>query len=385
MKTIKHLQITCLLMLMSTLGVFAQTDYSVQIAAFKQSYKEKSGAPIKPHLSSEIGFELVPKDALTPEVMDQLLAQIFDMPVISIDVKEVKENEVVLMYDFGDHQELGKRESSILFDESGKITKIELIDNLIKLSAERRSDDANRAKPIPDELADKYPSKRVEIETARGYKVSGDLYEIGKDKPVILLCHQAGYNKYEYIDIAPKLNAMGFNCLAVDLTGGDDVGETKNETIISRGEVENRDINVRLSYTEDEVASSIDYLYKRYNQDITVWGSSYSATIVIYEAQKNDRVKASLSFSAFNHFSKARPKLQDVLPKIDKPMFMTSARSEASIIEGILENIQLKKGQYHFKPEGRGLHGSRALWNGQDDAAEYWVAVKQFLNEVYGK
>jgi len=36
--------------------------------------------------------------------------------------------------------------------------------------------------------------------------------------PLIVLFHQAGSSRGEYSEIAPRLNKLGFNCIAVDLT-----------------------------------------------------------------------------------------------------------------------------------------------------------------------
>ena len=49
-----------------------------------------------------------------------------------------------------------------------------------------------------------------------GITITADLYEIDSASPVILLCHQAGYSRGEYIESAKRLNKFGFNCLAID-------------------------------------------------------------------------------------------------------------------------------------------------------------------------
>jgi len=53
-------------------------------------------------------------------------------------------------------------------------------------------------------------------------KIITDSYIISEDPktPVIVLFHQAGWSRGEYLEIAPKLNHLGFNCVAVDLRSG---------------------------------------------------------------------------------------------------------------------------------------------------------------------
>lgn len=382
MRNIMSIQFMAMLLAITTVFTFnlkAQEGgkYSEQIEAYKQCFTDKSGDKIKPFLISGISFPPFPQDRLTPDVMDRVFVQYFSSELVSIKVKSTKPGEVMLIHDYGDFQGLGERESAIFFNEEGKITRIQEVEAIIKISMDRR---ANRV-PIPDEaLVAKYPVKKVTFKTPNNATVFGELYEVGSDAPVILLCHQFGWNKYEYADIAPVLNEMGFNALAVDLTGGGSFGNHSNETVETRGAF---DQDKLLDYAEEELAASIDFLKKKYGKKVTVWGSSYSATLVILAAEKNRDVNASISFSAFNHFQDRRPALETIIPKVKKPMFMTSAKVESKIIDEILQDVKLRKNQHHFTPQEPGDHGSKALWNSKDDAQEYWVEIKKFLKEVY--
>ena len=62
--------------------------------------------------------------------------------------------------------------------------------------------------------------------------ISANLYETGKENPVIVLCHQANYNKFEYAGIAEVLNEKGFNCLAIDQRYGGPIANQQNETAL---------------------------------------------------------------------------------------------------------------------------------------------------------
>lgn len=350
--------------------------YSEQIEAYKQCFTDKSGDKIKPFLAADISFPPVPQDRLA-ELMDRLLQEIFSSPLLSLEVKSIQPGEVVMVHDYGDFQKLGRRESTIFFNEEGKITRIEEIEAIIRIASERRQNEL----PQPNEaLAAKYPAQKVTFKTPNNDTVVGELYEANVDAPVILLCHQLGWNKFEYAGIAPVLNEMGFNALAVDLTGGGSFGNRSNETVESRGEFDREKL---LDYAEEELAASIDFLKNKYGKKVTVWGSSYSATLVILAAEKNKDINASISFSAFNHFGERRPALESIIPKIKKPMFMTSAKAESKIIDEILVDIKLRKKQYHFTPKESGEHGSKALWTIKDDHEEYWVEIRKFLTEVY--
>jgi len=373
----KVIQIMILLCLCITLQLNAQNGqnrYTRQIDSFRQCFENKDAEHLTAYLSAKFSLPTV-----APEQTERALKQLFgQLPLISLTVKENTDGKVLIAYDF---EQLGERTSAIHFNEKGNITKIELFDNLINESREQRSkqEGADAVQPIPDELASKYPSKKITIMTAGNYKAVGDLYEVGANKPVILLCHQANYNKYEYADIGPKLNEMGFNALAIDLTGGGTFAAHQNETIKNRGEIEVAD---RIKIVENEIEAAVNYLAERYNNKVIVWGSSYTATLVVYAAINNKNVKASISFSGFNHFGDSRPTLESMLPSLDKPFFMTSSKEEVPVVTKILKDQKLTEQQLQFIPNGEGNHGSKAIWNGQKDAEEYWVALKSFLNDV---
>ncbi len=71
----------------------------------------------------------------------------------------------------------------------------------------------------------------ISFKTADSLEVTADLYLTNPDKaPFIILFHQANWSRGEYLEIAPKLIKMGFNCMAVDQRSGDKVNGVLNET-----------------------------------------------------------------------------------------------------------------------------------------------------------
>jgi len=366
----KKIHLFFLLCTLISLPLKAQ-DYHKQIEAFKKSFEEKSPEKLNLYLGSEFTLPTITKQQL-PIALNQLFTQ---LPLISLETKEKLPNKALIAYEF---ERLGKKTSFVHFNDKGKITRIELFENLINTSIERRN-----AKPNPDKvLAKKHPSRKVTFATADHRTVFGELYETGKNLPIILLCHQSGFNKYEYAGIAPILNELRFNCLAVDLTTGGTFQEKPNETIQNATTPIDRNSMAPVDAAEKEIAAAIKYLSEKYKKKVVVWGSSNSATLCLLAAAKNEQISAIIAFSAFDHFRENRTSLSEIIPTLDQPIFMTSAKGEAVIISKILKDISLKKNQVHFIPEGNGDHGSKVIWNGRPDAKEYWNALKFFLNKV---
>ena len=362
-----------LISLSTSLGVIAQ-DYSKQMDAFKQSFAEKSVSPLKPYVSPELKFGPIPV-ANTPAILANIVS---NLPKLnSITIIETTDGMAKVKYDFVG---LGVRESDVYFDKSGKFTRIELIENLIKqeMEAQKKLQQSVQL-PNPGELGQKYQPKKVEFNTSDGLTINGNLYEIGQNKPTILLCHQAGYNRFEYADIAPKLNEMGYNCLAIDLrSGGDFAGKPNN----SAKRAKENGIKNEMVDAQQDIKAAITFLNKKYKRKIIVWGSSYSASLALLEGVSNDKVEAIIAFSPGDYFGDAALSIGVAFAKADKPLFVTSSKEEAATLTSLIGNLRANDNVNQFIPETEGFHGSRALWTGQKGADEYWNALIYFLNKV---
>jgi len=141
----KVTRILLLLCLVSTLGVNAQkkkkkaktADYTEQIEVYKQCFKDNNGDKLKPYLSSDIAFPpMLIRENVTPDRIDNVLRQLFAKQLNSLVVKKSKPGKVTIEYNIVG---TGKRKSALLFNEEGKITKIEVIENLMKEARARRN------------------------------------------------------------------------------------------------------------------------------------------------------------------------------------------------------------------------------------------------------
>jgi len=353
-----------------------QSDYQKQIDAFKESFTQKNITPVKPYISSELSFFTYPAGA-TP----QILAQVFSNlpPLNSIKITGSKPGEASIHYNFTG---LGDRNSKILFDEAGKMTRIELIDNLLEEQAKAQEALAKQVQqPTPGELGKKYPPKKVRFSSKDGLMISGNLYETDPANPVILLCHSGGGNKFEYADIAPKLNAKGFNVLAIDQRSGGTFAGQANETF---EQAKTKGLNTEFTDAQQDIEAAVNYLAGTYDKKITLWGSSYSAALSLFIAQKNEHLNGLILFSPGDYLAGQKGSLKGKLASLELPFLMTSTQEEAEAIKNILlHDVTLSENQFHHIPSFEGYHGVRALWEGQQGAEEYWEAVNSFLSVLY--
>jgi len=227
---------------------------------------------------------------------------------------------------------------------------------------------------------------RIHFKSADGLLITADRYTPYKAEktPLIMLFHQAGSSRGEYNEIAPRLNKLGFNCIAVDLRSGEYSRGKDNETAIRANQK-----NLSTSYADalPDIIAALKYARKNYSKSkIIAWGSSYSAALVLKVAgdfpQLVDGVVAFSPGEYFHHLGKSKTWIRASSKNIKVPTFITSAKSEVADWTPLYDAIDTRYRQ-SFIPETAGKHGSKALWKKQADSAAYWQAVTTFLDKHF--
>ncbi len=225
-----------------------------------------------------------------------------------------------------------------------------------------------------------FSGKTISFKADDGLDVTADLYLTNQTSaPFIILYHQAGYSRGEYRTIAPILNEMGFNCLAVDQRSGNEVNGIKNLThkeAVAKG--------LATEYLDAIPDIEAAYLYVKLGvnpEKIILWGSSYSAAIMFYMGSvHHNNLSGLLSFAPGDYFKINNKDLKTYAARITCPVFVTSAKSEYKNWKTMYDAVKSKK--TYFLPNTEGKHGSKALWSDNPSHQEYWTAVKQFLMEL---
>ncbi len=228
----------------------------------------------------------------------------------------------------------------------------------------------------------------VTFPSADGLTITADLYTPHEDSatPFIVLFHQAGWSRGEYREIAPRLNSLGFNCLAVDQRSGGEVNGVDNETV-KRAEAAGKGVTY-LDALPDLEAALVWVRKDHARGKVIAWGSSYSASLVLWIAgNKPALADAVLAFSPGEYFAReGKPEtwVKDAAAKIAVPVFITSTRDEQPMVAPIFAAIPLGK-KIAYLPASEGNHGSRALWKKFKDSSGCWEAVTAFLSQFSKK
>ncbi len=226
-------------------------------------------------------------------------------------------------------------------------------------------------------------SEQVKFMAKDKVPVTADLYASNPaTAPVIILFHQAKYSRGEYFEVAPKLNKMGFNCLAVDLRSGGEINGIPNKTF---NYVDS--LHQPSGYTDayTDMQAAVSYVKKKYpGAKIILFGSSYSASLTIkYAADFPAGISGVVSFSPGEYFSKfgwVRNIIELSAQRVNCPVFITSAQEEQESWKAIY-NALPGNSKVSFVPQASGKHGAKVLWDAFPESAEYWAALKKFLQQ----
>lgn len=212
-------------------------------------------------------------------------------------------------------------------------------------------------------------------------RVTYQVAEISEKSPYILLCHQAGFSRGEYVETIKTFNELGYNCVAIDQRSGKEANGIINETAARADSM-----GLEISYLEAEkdIRSAITLIDQISQNDIILLGSSYSASLVLKIAADSsfafrDRIKAVVSFSPGEYIKNYE--LTPTLSSINSPVFITAAKNEIEQIEAISQNIPSDKLTL-YKPQEESIHGSRALWEETSGSEACWDALSAFLFQL---
>jgi len=220
----------------------------------------------------------------------------------------------------------------------------------------------------------------IQIPSTNNLVLEADFYVTEqKQAPLILLFHQAGFSRGEYLEIAPKLNTLGFDCLAVDQRSGKGVNGIENNTFAKA-----KKLGLKTDYISayPDLEATLSYAKKNHpKRKIIIWGSSYSASLVFILASKHPNlIDGIVSFSPGEYFSFEDQLVSSFCKNINQPVFITSSKNEAQEWKEFKQSISNSNSVF-FLPNQKGKHGSKALWENNSNHEEYWNALKKFLNQ----
>lgn len=230
-----------------------------------------------------------------------------------------------------------------------------------------------------------------------------------KKRSIILAFHQAGASSAEYLPIAPELVALGYDVLAIDQRVGGNAFSGENKYAAEYAKVWRKKASTtsptkatgklaksRLQkakgppYLEawPDLVAALDWAQAQKYRDVVLWGSSYSAALVIKLGAARPHVRAVLAFSPGEYLKRGIgggpavvTQAASVYPRFrdSPPVLVVTPPKERERVQRIVSALG-RKGSTFF-PAG-GVHGSSTLVLSRCEVATtVWPMVKRFLRE----
>lgn len=228
------------------------------------------------------------------------------------------------------------------------------------------------------------PSK-ITFKSGDGIMVTADLYMPHPgEAPFIVLCHRAGWSRGEYIEIAPWLNGLGYNCMAIDQRAGGKINRIENETL---QEAAKQGKDTGYPDAIQDIVAAVEYAGKKFaKKNLILMGSSYSASLALIIAAKNpDLIDGVISFSPgeyFRDYGLGDDYATKHASRLAVPVFISANSSELFGATQLFDamSVQSKK---LFIPQNGGRHGAESLWKSNPLHGKYRQALQGFLETYF--
>jgi len=219
----------------------------------------------------------------------------------------------------------------------------------------------------------------VQFEASDGHQVHAYRYVGPEDgdrtRPLILAFNQGGADaRSEYGPIVPRLLAAGFDVLAVDARAGGTRFGGENRTVAEWGGAR------PYCEAQADIEGALAYARGERSGPIILWGSSFSAALVLRVAAEHE-VAAVLAFSPASGGPLAECRGEDVSDRITAPVLVLRPANEAEIAADQLQQFR-EQGHQVFVAQP-GTHGSSMLVDTRVDGSvdATWDRVLAFLSE----
>jgi len=203
--------------------------------------------------------------------------------------------------------------------------------------------------------------------------------------PLLVLFHSGSGSRGEYRKTGIRLNELGYNALAVDMRVGGRSDYIRNLTapqLFQHG-VKSSVVDVR-----PDIVTTLEYAREHHAEGpVIAVGSASSATLLLSVAgERPELVEGLVLFSPpigyFEQFDKPGDWAFQLAKKVKCPTFLTGLRSSRDGLQRVFDALDTSR-KIFFEPNGKGVHGAKALWPREPRHPEYWGALTSFLEERF--
>ena len=179
--------------------------------------------------------------------------------------------------------------------------------------------------------------EKITITASDGLAVTADVYRAmpAEDATWIVLAHQAGSSRGEYRTIAPRLNKLGFNAIALDQRSGRTFGGVANQTAALAKRQKKKQTYLAAM---PDILAGIAWAREQTTGRVILWGSSYSAAMAVLLAGEQPRLVDGVVSHSPGEYLRGRS-VRKAAAKISVPVLITSPANEKQQWQKIFASI----------------------------------------------
>ncbi|MCF8224654.1 MAG: dienelactone hydrolase family protein [Bacteroidales bacterium] len=208
--------------------------------------------------------------------------------------------------------------------------------------------------------------------------ITADLYMKSDSLPFLLLLHEQGSSRGEFLDIVSWFQKMNYNCLVPDLRNGGNSNVIVNETA-NRARMEERTISYNM--IENDIQASIEYALEISGKSVTLLGAGANGSLALKAAAEIPEVKAVVALSP-GEFFLPEMEIENSLDSLKKPILVGSTRSEYPYMEQLVSGVDDKYKSVFAPDTTEGARGTKSLLPVNITSMEYWLSILLFVKEI---
>lgn len=218
----------------------------------------------------------------------------------------------------------------------------------------------------------------VYLYSADSLLITADEYVTADTLPYLVLLHEQGSSRGEYVNILHRFQKMNFNCLVPDLRNGGNSGYMTNET--AKRSRSNK-YSKKAKDIEGDIRAAVDYAAMKSGEKVILVGAGANGSLALKAAREMDPVKAVIALSP-GEFFRSEFSVEDTIAGIEKPVLVLSSKMELPYMEQLLSGVDEQYKELFVPEDHEGRRGTGALTGKNPSQSAYWLSILLFFKEL---
>jgi len=228
-------------------------------------------------------------------------------------------------------------------------------------------------------LAEGVVEQLITIEMQDGLTIHGTFLEVeNKKAPAIILMHMMGNTRKNWETMAPKIQALGFNVLSIDLRGHGESINKKDGSLEAAGNFSTH----HYAKMVDDLGPIVQWLSKQKHVEpkrIGLAGASLGANVaLLYAARPDSKIRAVALLSP--GFEYKLLKISKAVEDYKGPLLFMASKLDAYSAETCETLVKTHKGEHVIKIFQGTAHGTFIFAKNEESQTIFLDFIKKYLS-----